>query len=321
MRPLCRCLLVVALLFAIAVPVAAQSKPKYLDKETFFQMESVSNPQISPDGTQIVFSRGFVDLMKDQNASNLWVIDTKGERLRQLTEGTWRDSAPAWSPDGRRIAFLSDRSGSTQVHVMWADTRETAQLTRVDRAPAGLKWSPDGKWLLFTTGIPDETPLLPVKLPPTLRGAQLARGAVIVDRLSWGRDGTGPTEKGYTHVFIVDATVGGTPRQVTDGKYNHSDPEWAPDGQKLKYFLSPDQLVIRSKDGREHRLLSPMVQTRRTIWSADGKFLLCSGVGKDGKHGWGTFPRLSMSGSSMQGRLLLQENISCPLLTSGVNMI
>src|SRR5512135_21482 len=229
-----RFLLTVAVVTVVVLPAAAQPpKPGVLDKDTFFQMETVSSPQISPDGSQVIFSRGFVDITKDQNASNLWVIDTKGERLRQLTEGTWRDSAPAWSPDGRRIAFLSDRSGSTQVHVMWADTRETAQLTRVDRAPAGLKWSPDGKWLLFTTGIPDETPLLPVKLPPTPRGAQLARGAVIVDRLSWGSDGVGPTTKTFAQVFTVDSVVGGTPRQITSGNYGHNAPEWSPDGKTI----------------------------------------------------------------------------------------
>ena len=53
----------------------AQSGPKYLDNDTFFRMESISNPEISPDGSQIVFGRGFVDIMKDQAASNLWVTD------------------------------------------------------------------------------------------------------------------------------------------------------------------------------------------------------------------------------------------------------
>ncbi|HMD33589.1 MAG TPA: hypothetical protein VKH42_01415, partial [Vicinamibacterales bacterium] len=116
---------------------AAQQSAKYLDKDTFFKMESVSNPEISPDGSQVVFTRGFVDIMKDQAASNLWIIDAKGERLRQLTEGAFRDSAAVWSPDGKRIAFLSNRSGSTQIHVMWVDTRETLQLTHVDRDPGG----------------------------------------------------------------------------------------------------------------------------------------------------------------------------------------
>lgn len=238
-----------------AAPAAQQSQPKLLDKATFYEMESVSNPAISPDGTTILFSRGYVDMTRDQNQSNLWMIDAAGERLRQLTDGAWNDSAPVWSPDGKRIAFLSSRSGSTQLHVMWADTRETLQLTRLERAPGGITWSPDGKEIAFTGFVPDDTPILPVRLPPAPRGAQLARGPVVIDRPSWGSDGTGPTTKGYTHVFVVDATVGGTPRQVTSGSFNHSAPSWSADGKSM--FVSgirkPDAEYLKG-DSEVYRL-------------------------------------------------------------------
>lgn len=230
------------------VPNAAQAPAKkLLDKSTFFDMESVSNPRISPDGTTVLFSRGFVDIMRDQGASNLWVIGVDGSRLRQLTDGAFNDTAPVWSPDGKRIAFLSNRSGSTQLHVMWVDTRETLQLTRFDRAPGDVEWSPDSLQIAFTAFLPDETPVLPVRLPPVPRGAQLARGAVVVDRPSWASDGSGPTVKGYTHVFTVDATVGGTPRQVTSGNYSHSGPSWSANGKTM--FVSgirkPDAEYLR----------------------------------------------------------------------------
>src|SRR5579864_4749158 len=205
--------------------LAADQKPKYLDKETYFQMESVTAPAISPDGTQIAFSRGWADMMKDQERANLWLVDVQGNRPRELTQGAWRDSAPAWAPDGKRIAFLSDRSGTRQIHVMWVDTHEVSQLTHLDHAPANLRWSPNGEWIAFTQAIPDETNLLPVRLPKTPKGAQLAKPAVIVDRLSWGRDGFGQTVKEYTHVFLIDSSIGGTPKQITSGNYNHADPE------------------------------------------------------------------------------------------------
>jgi dipeptidyl aminopeptidase/acylaminoacyl peptidase len=229
-RPLA---LLVAGLLVAAGAVASAQKAKLLDQSTFFQMESVSSPIISPDGGTIVFSRGYADMMRDQSRSNLWVINVAGDRLRQLTDGAWSDSSPVWSPDGKKLAFLSDRSGTSQLHVMWADTREQLQLTRLERAPGSITWSPDGKSIAFTNMVPDESPILPVRLPEVPRGAQLARGAVVIDRPSWASDGSGPTPRGFTHVFTVDATVGGTPRQVTSGNYNHSGPAWSADGKVL----------------------------------------------------------------------------------------
>lgn len=236
-------------LLAVASLSAQQSKGG-LEAATLFQMESVSQPRISPDGKLIVFSRGWVDRMKDQQRSNLWLIDAEGteKRLRELTSGNWRDTNPVWSPDGRKIAFLSDRDGATQLHVMWIDTRDIAQLTHVERAPSSIAWSPDGKKLAFTMTVPDKETPLKVTLPERPQGAQWAKPAVIVDRLTWARDGVGPVPKGFTHIFLVDAITGGTPRQLTDGNYNHSGPEWSPDGKSL-YFSAirkPDAEYLRN---------------------------------------------------------------------------
>jgi dipeptidyl aminopeptidase/acylaminoacyl peptidase len=220
-------------LLCLASVALAQTQPRYLDKETFFQMESVTAPDISPDGSQIVFTRGWTDVMKDQSQGNLWMVGSNGERPRELTQGAWRDSEPVWSPDGKRIAFFSTRSGTPQIHVMWADTREVSALTHLDYTPSALHWSPDSKWIAFNMTIPDESPILPIKLPKTPKGAQLAKPAVIVDRLTWGRDGVGPVAKGYAHVFVIDATLGGTPRQITQGNYNHSAAEWSTDGATI----------------------------------------------------------------------------------------
>jgi len=274
-------------------PAEAQAKKRYLDKETFFQMESIANPVIAPDGSQIVFTRGFVDTKKDQNASLLWIVDARGERLRQLTEGTFRDSAPAFSPDGKRIAFLSNRSGSTQIHTMWLDTRETAQLTRLDTEPSAPRWSPDSSKIVFTVRVLDEASPLPINLPKTPRGAELAKGAVLVDRTTWGADGTGALAKGYTHVFLVDAHTGGISRQITSGDYNHTGPSFSPDGKTIYvsgirkpdaeylkgdseiYAISLDTLEVKTLTDRKGGDSQPLV-------SPDGKWIAYTGFDEKG---------------------------------------
>lgn len=236
------------LLFALGLSFnALAQKPRLLDKETFMDMESVGNPEISPDGKQIVFTRTWVDKVKDQSRSNLWIVDVDGNRVRELIGGARNDSSPVWSPDGKRIAFLSDRDGTNQLHVMWLDTREVAQLTHLEQAPSNIRWSPDGKQIAFTAFMPDNDPILSVRLPERPRGAEWARPAVIVDRLQWRSDGRGPLPRGFTHVFTVDATLGGTPRQITNGKFNHTGFDWSPDGKTMYVsgIRKPDAEYLR----------------------------------------------------------------------------
>jgi len=217
------------------VNAAEQKNYKLLDTATFMEMETVGNPSISPDGKNILFTRSWMDKMNDQLRSNLWIVDVEGQRVRELTHGNWKDFSPVWSPDGKKIAFLSERDETTQIHVMWLDTREVARLTHLEREPSNLVWSPDGKMLAFTCFVKDENQILAVKLPQKPEGAKWAAPAVLIDRLSWRMDGRGPQPKGYNHIFIIDAELGGTPRQVTSEDYSHSDPQWSSDGKKI-YF-------------------------------------------------------------------------------------
>ena len=278
------------LIFSVSMDwsLGAEKSYKLLDKETYMEMETVESPNISPDGKLILFTRGWVDKMNDRLASNLWIADIKGERIRELTHGNWRDSSPVWSPDGEKIAFISDRDGTNQIHVMWLDTREVAQLTHLGRSPESLRWSPEGNLLAFTMFFEDTSSILPVKLPEKPKGANWASAAIIIDRLSWRRDGRGPVPKGNSHIFMMDAELGGTPKQLTSGDYSHNDPQWSVDGLKI-YFSA-----IRKPDAEylndDSEIYSVDLETleietltdrkgpdREPVLSPDGKWIAYTG--------------------------------------------
>ena len=205
-----------------------------LTLEHYLDMESVSNPRISPDGSTIVYTRGWVDKVNDSRESSLWIMDSDGARNRHLLDG----GGAQWSPDGTRILFSAPgKPRGAQIFVRWMDAEgATSQITRLENGPSNVRWSPDGDWIAFTSSVSDRADFAGVQLPSRPEGADWTREPKIVERRTYKRDRAGYIDTRWTHVFVVPAG-GGTARQLTGGEWNHNGIAWSPDGSEI-YFTS-----------------------------------------------------------------------------------
>jgi len=209
----------------------AEPRRDRLTLDLYLEWERVSDPRFSPDGTQVIYTRGWVDKMNDRWESSLWIMNADGSKNRFLVDG----SSPRWSPDGTRIAFLAPGEPSgTQIFVRWMDAEgATSQITRLEHSPSNITWSPDGKWIAFNMLVPKRESWR-IDMPARPEGARWTEAPRIITRLDYRQDRVGFTEEGFRHIFVVPAD-GGTPRQITSGDWDHGAPEWMPDGRTIVF--------------------------------------------------------------------------------------
>lgn len=283
-----RILLPVSLLIIIlyCFSAGAQDKNDRLKIEDIFNYETVSSPQISPDGSKIIYVRRFCDIMTDKRYSNLWIINFDGSDNRPLTTGHYNDGSPQWSPDGTQIIYVSNRDGKSQIYKRYMDTGQTVKLTNLINGPGNITWSPDGKSIAFTMSVKFDPPKI-ANMPKKPAGAKWAEPAIIVDRLVYRRDQS-MYVTGHTHLFVLPAE-GGTPRQITEGNYDHGgNIEWTPDSQNILMSVNRnDELHLarasteiyeyRVSDGRMTQLTNRKGADSGPAISSDGKMIAYTG--------------------------------------------
>ena len=204
---------------------------KKLELIDIFNLEYVSDPQISPDGKTIVYVRNYKDIMTDKNLSNLWMINFDGSHNRPLTAGSQSDMAPLWSHDGNKLLYQSNADGKMRIYLRWMDSGNVTILTNTSQNPENVSWSLDDKSIAFTMFVSTENSSI-IKLPKKPEGAQWNKPAVYIDKLNYRADGEGYIKSGYTQLFTLPVS-GGTPRQITDSQYHHGAPIWTHNNKSL----------------------------------------------------------------------------------------
>jgi eukaryotic-like serine/threonine-protein kinase len=210
------------------------------------------------------------------------VKDGLDGEVRRLTGGNANDFNPALSPDGSRIAFNSDRDGTTHsIYTMNLDGSDIRRITQGgsnDRSPA---YSPDGSMIVFQSDREGGREHLWVVPVGGGEARQLTRGPQNDTAPNWSRDGTrivyqSDAGGGVTHLFVVDAR-GGTPRQITDGPARDNRPVWSPDGKQIAFARFTNNqwnIHVMNADGSDIRKLTDGSFNINPSWSPDGKQIL-----------------------------------------------
>ncbi|MEY2591126.1 MAG: hypothetical protein QOJ67_3110 [Acidimicrobiaceae bacterium] len=244
---------------------------------------TVGDPRLSPDGQLVAFVVTKADLGANRYHTAIWVAATDGSSApRQLTAGTDADTGPAWSPDGRRLAFSRTIVAKPVHHrllVMQVDGPGELLTIADDReAFGGVTWSPDGTRLAYAHRVRD------ARLAADDERDQPPRR---IDSVSTREDDVGWTVDRRRHLFVVPVDGTAAPRQVTDGPYEHDDPHWSPDGRSLAFTAARDEdwdlrvaadlwIADVADDGAVdgsaplRRVTDATLDHRRPAWSPDG---------------------------------------------------
>jgi dipeptidyl aminopeptidase/acylaminoacyl peptidase len=274
--------------------------------EDLFRLRFVDAIAVSPDGTRVVYEERTVDADEDGYQSHLWVVPAAGGDPVKLTQGAHKNFGAVWSPDGRALAFLSNRRDKKlQIYRLPVDGGEAERLTDLDGEIGGLQWSPDGRELSFVyrPADPPEHGHLPAspQAKKAVEAKQQKKEAkpptyMRINRLFYKLDGHGWLPQGRFHVHVMDVGTREI-RKLTEGDWDHGRAVWSPDGKWLAFsanrlpdadwHLASSDVWVMPATGGEPRCLTPQPgPAAEPAWSPDGRQIAFVGH-TDDEDWWG----------------------------------
>ncbi len=253
---------------AASVSVLAREAPQAAPAQTatipsidaLISLERAASPVLSPDGRHIAYTMRRTNWDDNEYETEIWLGDLEEGTVRQLTSGPKSSSAPAWAPDGRRIAFLSDRQDRRQIYVINRDGGEAQALTSTTDSIGRFAWSPDGAAIAFTATESDEA---------TRRTRER----------TWGEYRVIDAEHRMAHLRIVDLETGAT-RRLTEGAFTVGAFDWSPDSTRIAFEHrvntdpanggTADISVVTLRDGAIRPLVTQAGPDGNPVWSPDG---------------------------------------------------
>jgi acylaminoacyl-peptidase len=181
-----------------------------------FDLEYVSNTQISSNGEKVLYQRNFNDIMTDESFSNIWLINYDGTNNRPITTGNFKDNSPKWSNKGDKFIFKSNREGKSQIFLYDLNNNSIQKLTNYQYSIESIQWSPDDNYILFSSFIDSERDTL-IEMPDKPKGAKWNDPPVEISDLNYRYDSSGFRKPGEVQFFTIPIN-GGTPRQISNIK-------------------------------------------------------------------------------------------------------